>query len=386
MAEPEASCGFAAPKEDEDEQEPFCTGKCTAEALIVFFVYTLVVFGCTLLTKFGTGSLVVTATIPVAVLFFFVFYVFGRQIPSKQIAYVALSTLALAVPLSLVLPVVRSGWMMVIRLLDFATYRPDKPWFVRPGYPLWSFVDTFLLEATIQELIKYAVIYKAFSKKLIQRPGDVIVYSAVASCVIATADVGMQALKVVSSLRNMPTFVLISGPVTGRGPSPHGLPDHQASILWSFTLYYAGFIVPMQVGTGFILACTLADRELLHRRKSFLQIIRWPILLHGAPVFASQILRHISHNEAHRVLHGADPATLTSAELSRLGSLTALLQFTVCALMALGVCITFILSRLLYLRLVRTLGTHSLPTTALPAKTGFLFSWQDVFEAENCST
>ncbi|CBZ49949.1 conserved hypothetical protein [Neospora caninum Liverpool] len=212
MAEPEAS-SFAAPKEDEDEQEPFCTGKCTAESLIVFFVYTLVVFGCTLLAKFGSWSLIVTATVPAAVLFLFVFYVFGRQIPSKQLAYVALSTLALAVPLSLVLPVVRSGWMMVIRLLDFATYRPDKPWFVRPGYPLWSFVDTFLLEATIQELIKYAVIYKAFSRKLIQRPGDLIVYSAVASCVIAT-------------------------------------------------------------------------------------IIRWPILLHGAPIFASHILRLINEVES----------------------------------------------------------------------------------------
>ncbi|PFH31936.1 hypothetical protein BESB_024280 [Besnoitia besnoiti] len=374
----------AKAKEDDDEPEPFCTGQCTAECLIVFFVYALVVFGCTLLTTFGMWSMTVTATVPAGVLFSFFLYIFGRKVSPQQLAYVALSTLALALPLSMALPVVRSAWTMAIRLLDFASFRPNKPWFVRPGYPLWSFVDTFVLEAMLQELVKAAVIYKVFTRKLVQRPGDFVAYSVVASSVVAVVDVGMQALKVASSLRSMPKFVMVSGNA-GSGQAPHGLPDHQAGVLWSFTLYYAGFIIPMQMATGIILASMMACRELLHQKLSFIKVISWPILLHGTPIFASQILRHISHNEAFRVLHGADPASLSTQELSRLGAFTALLQFIVCIVMAMGISAAFTLSRFLYLKVARMLPPHSLPTSSAQEKAGFLFTWNDVFQRDDCS-
>lgn len=300
----------------------------------------------------------------------------------SQLAFVALSTLVLAVPLAVALPVVRSGWVMAIRLLDFATFRPGKPWFIRPGYTLWSFVDTFFLEASLQELIKVAVVYKAFSKKLIQRPRDVVVYSAVASCVIAVVgcpklsptlksellggatsrptpnkifhllrlvvqvDVALQASKVILSLRDMPKVVVVPGPSGAGAQSAVSLQDHRTGVVWAFILYHSGFVVPMQLATGAISACLMAPREFGDRKVSFLrvsllsglaetvllhdggnlfcvsrrvtsklppevshstrqvlftvgpppclsvlQIISWPILLHGCPIFASQILR-----------------------------------------------------------------------------------------------
>ncbi|PHJ24655.1 transmembrane protein [Cystoisospora suis] len=407
-----------SPKDGDVDTRVFCTGKCTAESLLVFFVYALVVFGCTLLAKFTTWSLAVATVVPASALFTFVLWAFRPNISLQQIALVALSTLALAVPLAVALPVVRSGWVMVIRLLDFATFRPEKPWFIRPGYTLWSFVDTFFLEAALQELIKVAVVYKAFSRKLVRRPRDVIVYSAAASSVIAVVDVALQASKVVVSLRNMPKVVLVPGPSGGTAQTAVNVQDHRIGVLWTFILYHSGFIVPMQLATGAISACLMAPREFSERKIYFLNIITWPILLHGFPIFASQILRRkfrmsvgvpyalcfldcvsslrkfslwvalaadISHNEAYRVLHGVNPEALDSHVLQRLGAFTALLQFGACAVMALCLGCSLVLWRILYLRLSRTAEALPANSAPIPVKAGFLFEWSDIFQRHSSS-
>lgn len=62
-------------KDGDVDTRVFCTGKCTAESLLVFFVYALVVFGCTLLARFTTWSLAVATVVPASILFTFVLWV-----------------------------------------------------------------------------------------------------------------------------------------------------------------------------------------------------------------------------------------------------------------------------------------------------------------------
>lgn len=362
-------------EDDKAVTDAFCTGRCTANFIIFFFLYASAVAACAALSKCSSWSLALTVFLPPAALLLLLFHAFGHDVPPLQAAYVGASTLAVAAPLCILLPMVRTGWGMVVRLLDLATWNSSGFLMIRPGFALWSFVDAFVLEATLQELIKVATVYKVMQRGLIRRPGQLLLYSAVASTMIAMVELGVHAWRLAGSLKSFEMRNMSLSAIRDGEELP-GLRDHVAGVRWSFVLYHAGFLVPMQLATGFVVACLSARRTLLGEKVSFLQVALWPVMFHGLPLFASQMLRHISHNEAWRVLHGADPADLDKQRLGQLAAFTALLQFVTCAILATALISALILCRILFMKVSKAWYNIRMPTSV--SKPGFLFSWNDV--------
>ncbi|KAL8447193.1 hypothetical protein Emag_004459 [Eimeria magna] len=271
-----------------EEEEALCTGRCTTACLFFLFAYAATVFLYSVLAVRAPPALLPLASaLPYLTAFAIFNSVFGKRASLKQTFFVFTSTLCLALPLLLCLPVLRHGWVMVVGLLDLAATAADIFSLVKPGFLLWALLDSFVLRASLQEALKFAVMTTNDAIRLALHPG-----------LVAGGSQEMQ----------------------------------RRGALWGFAIYHGGYELPIQTVTAFLIACSLASKR-KGQGSSFLRVLTGPILLYGIPAFCTQLTRHLSQNVAAKLLWGRQVEAIPQEALRAVTAATALCHFVSTAVM-----------------------------------------------------
>ncbi|KAL8443710.1 hypothetical protein Emed_006616 [Eimeria media] len=308
----------SAEAEAEEEEEALCTGRCTTTSLFFLFAYAATVFLYSVVAvKAPLALLPLVSTLPHLTAFAIFTNVFGKRASLKQTFFVFTSSLCLALPLLLCLPVLRHGWVMVVGLLDLAATAADMFSLVKPGFLLWALLDAFVLRACMQEALKFAVCFQLREKVQIRNLCNLTFYAAVAAITFSLVMTTNDAIR----------LSLHPGLVAG-GPQEM----QRRGALWGFAVYHGCYELPIQIVTAFLIACSLASKR-KDQSSSFLQVLTGPILLYGIPAFCTQLTRHLSQNVAAKLLWGRQVEAIPQEALRAVTATTALCHFVSTAVM-----------------------------------------------------
>ncbi|KAL8438747.1 hypothetical protein Efla_003418 [Eimeria flavescens] len=259
----------------------------------------------------------------------FALQVFGKRASLMQSVYVCASTLSLAVPLLVCLPLLRHGWVLIVGLLDLAVTAADVFAWVKPGFLLWALLDAFVLKAALQEALKFAVCFQLSRKQKVRRLNNLLFYAVVAAITFSF----------LMTTNDSVRLAFHPGLASG------GAQEMQRrGAFWNFAIFHGAFELPIQIITAFLIACTIASTS-KEEGGSFLQVIQGPILLHGVPAFCTQLARHLSQNVAAKLLWGRQVEAIPQEALRAVTATTALCHFASTIVMLGSLTIGLIASR-----------------------------------------
>eukprot|EP00921_Rhytidocystis_pertsovi_P009651 GHVQ01015580.1.p1 GENE.GHVQ01015580.1~~GHVQ01015580.1.p1 ORF type:complete len:411 (+),score=20.56 GHVQ01015580.1:170-1402(+) len=293
------------------KDDVFCGDQFTFCSLAALSCYSgLIIFGGVFIKLFDLYACIYFASFPGLAIMTYAIMKYRREVFVKQAIYCALLMLLLCIPLTLVLPMVRSGWGLFVRLVGTAFIQRPAAWAVTLGFVFWCFVDAFCLQSFLQEAVKYVLIRRMLHMPQVVNHRSLIVYGLSGAMVLASIDG-------ISEAASVRSFIGALGSIV-----------HYKGVIWSYGAYQACFAFPMHAASVFLMSSLLARRKFSEDTVSCFQVLFYPILLHGLPNFISRLLRAVARSYTWRVVGGkVDPSHVDHALMVKLAASQALLQF-----------------------------------------------------------
>lgn len=250
------------------------------------------------------------------------------DISLRQATFSGLTSLCLCIPLFLMIPLLRTGWIILLRAIS-ATWVESIAPAVQPwGILAWLFVDSFFLQSFLQETVKLAVCTRALKSAWHQSWRGLVVHGVVAACAIAAVEAGLEGAMLKRNLRGMERLfeAIYSSQTALRDPAI----AHKNGMTWAYAMYHGAYCYFSQAFLGAIVACETYRHACLENQSgaSFpVDTLRWPTFLHGTPLFLAHLIRAHSQSEVFRFISKSSSGN-NLHDLSQLASTTALCEVT----------------------------------------------------------